>query len=255
MSVSKGKFRLSNMAFDFVSLVPAGDDPLAQVVIAKADPDQNIDQSSQEESMGTNISKDDLAPEVVTYIEALEDEVTSLTEAVEKADEEIVSLQERSSVSKSAEEQREEVLAKADPAVRALIEKAEQDAKQASEIAKAERDQRLDREFIAKAEALPMLSTDKTMLGALLRRISEALSAEDATAVTKMLDAANVQIAKGNLFSEMGRGGGETTVSKSVDAAAQELMKSQPGLTMEQAQAKVYETNPALLADAMTQES
>lgn len=256
LSVSKPlkKNRLSDMVLDFVSLVPAGDDPMAQVVISKAAPDHQ-----QEDDMGDTISKDDLAPEVVAYIEGLEAEVedlsksvddlttekTTLTEALKKAEDE-------GTIVKSEEEQRKALLEKADPAVRALIEKAEKDAEEAAKIAKAERDARLDREFISKAEAMPMLSEDKTALGGLLRRISEALTTEDAEAVTKVLTAANAQIEKGNLFTEFGSGGAPTTVSKSVESAAEELRKQDPTLTIEQAQAKVYETNPDLLAEAMT---
>lgn len=244
------------MVLDFVSLVPAGDDPMAQVVIAKAAPD-----TTMEDDMGDMISKDDLAPEVVEYIEGLETEVEDLTKSATEKDETITTLTterdeavaKNATVSKSAEDQRTEMLEKADPALRAFIEKQEADLKEASDIAKAERDARLNREFISKAEAMPMLQDgDKAEFAGLLRRMSDALGAEDAGKVEKMLTAANEQIAKGNLFSEFGTGGGETTVSKSVTTAAQEIMKANPGMTLEQAQSEVYATNPDLLAQAMT---
>jgi hypothetical protein len=253
VSTSLKKNRLSNMVLDFVSLVPAGDNPQAQVVISKAAPDQPAGGP-----MGEPISKEDLAPEVVEYIDGLETEVDDLTKSVEdlttqrdEAQENLKKAEEQGLIVKSEEEQRKALLEKADPGVRALIEKQEKDLEEVRKAAEAERNQRLEREYLSKAEAMPMISEDKTALGGLLRRISDALSAEDAEQVEKMLQTANEQIAKGNLFSEFGTGGGETTISKSVESAASELQKADPNLTHEQAVAKVYETNPDLLAEAM----
>jgi hypothetical protein len=67
-----------------------------------------------------------------------------------------------------------------------------------------------------------------------------------------VLKAANEQIAKGNLFTTFGTGGGETTISKSVRAAAEEIRKANPALTIEQAEAQVYATQPELFQMAMT---
>lgn len=275
VSLSKGKYRLSNMALDFISLVPAGDDPMAQVVLSKAAPeavekcncmgDKHSKQCKnyvrKEDDMGDQITKDDLAPEVVEYIDGLEAEVETLTKSVEAKDADIESLtkaldeaETSSTVVKSEEEQHKALLAKADPAVRALIEKQQADLAAQQAIVKAERDARLDREFVSKAEAMPMLAEDKSDLGGLLRRLAEALPAEDVTKWDTILKSANEQIAQGNLFASYGSGGAETTISKSVDAAAQELMKSDPNLTLDMARAKVYENNPDLFAQAMTQE-
>lgn len=219
---------------------------------------------SSEENMG-NISKDDLDPEVVAYIEGLEAEVDTLSLQVVKSeadldaqDEQIATLTE--AVAKSVpldatpEEISKSLLEKADPAVRALIEKQTKDLAEVQEIAKTERNLRLDREFVSKAATLPMLGDDKAALAGLLRRASEALSAEDNTVLDTVLKAANTQIAQGNLFANFGKGGGETTISKSVKAMAVEIRKADPNLTIEQAEAKVYEENPDLFTQAMTGE-
>lgn len=285
------------MSLDFVSLVAAGDDPMAQVVIAKAEQVEKnhgkcsrkgcdkgamngstkceahcakggvyksggkgtssltlpINDLSEGQQM-PDIQKNDLDPEVLAYVEGLETEVTTLTAQVEKAEADLTDKD--ATIAKmqptDPEAAEKEMLSKADPALRRLIEKSQADVAEAQSIAKAERDARLDREFIAKAEALPMLSEDPKVLGGLLRRIGDSLSAEDAAAVEKTLAAANEQIAKGNLFASFGTGGGETTISKSVEAKAEEIQKSDPSLTKDQAIAKVYEDNPALLAQAMT---
>lgn len=258
MSVSGlKKHRLSNMRLDFVSLVPAGDNPEAHVVISKADPNIN----PQEDDMGDLISKDDLAPEVVAYIEGLEEENTDLTKSVEDLTAEKTTLEadlqkavDSGLIVKSEEEQFEALLEKADPAVRVLLKKQADDLAAANTIAKAERDARISKEFISKAESMPMLAEDKTEFGTLLRKAHEALGDEDFGKFEQVLKTANEQIAKGNLFSEFGHGGGETTISKSVEAAAAEITKAEPTLTREQAIAKAYEANPALLAADMTQE-
>lgn len=251
MSGTKGKYRLSDMTLDFVSLVAAGDDGMAQVVLSKAAPTDD----SQEEHMGEQIAKDDLAPEVVAYIDSLEAEVDTLAEQVEKAEERETEL--RDTLSKMApkdeaaqEEINKSLLAKADPALRALIEKQQADLKATEEIAKAEREQRLTREYISKAEALPMLSESKDDLAGLLRRVADSLPAEDVTKWETILKAANEQIAQGNLFASYGTGGGDTTVSKSVEAKADEIMKADSSLTKEQAMVKVYEQNPDLYTAA-----
>lgn len=215
--------------------------------------------------MGQPISKDDLDPEVVEYIDGLETEVTDLTKSVEdltvekdaaekerdEAKDALAKAEQDGLIVKSEEDIRKEALAKADPAVRMLIEKQEAELAEVRKAAEAERDARLTREFVSKAETLPMLSENKDDLGGLLRRMADALSPEDNAAVEKMLSAANAQIAKGNLFEEFGRGGGTTTISKSVEAAAEEVRKAHPDWTPEQAVAHVYETNPGLLAEAM----
>lgn len=284
------------MEFDFVSLVPAGDDGLAQVVLAKTagsdehgmcvvcgkkhkgknyvhksaddtDTSHTIrDNTSMEERMTATPDLAGLDPEVREYIEGLEADNTELTEAVTKAEAENVSkdteiTELRDTLSKSAPkdaESQEEItkalLAKADPAVRALIEKTQADLAKSDAIAKAEREIRLGREFLSKAEAMPMLAAEPTEEGvsgkqamaSLLRRAADALAPDDFASLEKVLKTANTQITKGNLFSTLGSGGGETTISKSVTAMAGELRKQNPALTQEQAEAEVYSQNPDL---------
>lgn len=252
------RYRLSDMELDFVSLVARGDDPLAQVVLSKADPDPDSN-DPQEGTMGDPIAKNDLDPEVVAYIDGLEDEVDALSKQVEDAESENTDL--KTTMAKmapkdaeAADEISKALLAKADPAVRALIEKQEAALAEATSIAKAERDMRVEREFIAKAAALPMINTATDDLAGLLRRAADSLTADDVTKFEQVLKAANAQIAEGNLFTTFGSGGGVVTVSASAEAKAAEINKAEPALTHDQALAKAYEQNPALLAEAMTEQ-
>lgn len=214
--------------------------------------------------MGDQITKDDLDAEVVEYIEGLEATVDELTEKVTKAeadvtakDGEITELRETMSkmvpaTDESADEIEKSLLAKADPAVRALIEKQQADVREAQEIAKAEREQRLTKEFISKAEALPMISESKDDLASVLRKAYDLGGEEYGKQVESLLTAANTQIAKGNLFGNFGSGGSQTTVTASVEAAVADIMKADPKLSKEQAEVEAYRRNPALFDEAMS---
>lgn len=198
------------------------------------------DPTGEETNVADEITKDDLPDEVVEYIEALEAEVTNLNEAVTKAKEApVVEKAEPSDPFEAA-------LAKADPAVAEILKAQKAQIEQAEAIAKAERDARLEREFISKAEQLPMISDNKAELAGLLRTVAEKLAPAEVEKVETLLKAANAQIAKGNLFSEFGRSGAETTVSKSVKAMAEGIRKDRPELTVEQAESLVYEQHPDL---------
>jgi hypothetical protein len=230
------------MQFDFVSLVGAGDDPLAQVVISKADPDL-------EEKVGDKIEKGDLAPEVIEYIDALEDEVDSLSKSL--VDEQA----KNDSISKADSDDFDELIKSAEPAVAKLLTQQRDTIAKAEKRADEERDARLSKEYISKAEALPMLidgAAGKDDLAGLLRRAADKLTPEDSLALEKMLSTANEQIAKGGLFSEFGKSGEVSTISKSVEAAAEAIRKGDPKLTIEQATARAYTENPDLFKQAMS---
>lgn len=266
------KFRLSDLDLDLISLVPAGDDPMAQVVLSKTAPDKTTtgnsargtvttrkNQPEEGDDMADEITKDDLPDEVVTYIEALEDEVDSLRaekkEPTKKSDPSDVDEEEDDEDEDDedeAETSKGDPLAKADPAVKALIEKqakaiskAEKRAEAAEAVAKAERKERLRKEFVEKAKTLPMISDTPDDFGALLEEASEKLSEDDYKKFEGLLKAANEQITKSNLFDEIGNGG-LGSVNASVEAKANELRKADPTLSEAQAIARAYEMNPAL---------
>lgn len=299
----EAKTRLSDMEFDFISLVPAGDDPMAKVVLAKAAPeDKNPTpktgtttvsrQTSKERTGMANtkpkgkttkrtsksddndelvISKDDLDPEVVEYIEALEDAVALLSkddDADDDDDEEVDEVEDddeeeeedddaEKAAAAAASKSLKKALAKADPALREVIEKqieraeaAEQRAAEAEKVAKAERDERVRKEFVTKAQAMPMISEKPSELADILKGVHD-LDPKLGAKVEKLLVTANENIAKGDLFSEIGKTGGGVTLSESVDAAAKAIQKDDPDLTYEQAVAKAYEQNPRLYDEEM----
>lgn len=126
------------------------------------------------------------------------------------------------------------------------VGKAEYRARQAETIAKAERDLRLEREFVAKAAEfnLPIKSSE---LGPVLKRAAEALEEEDFKTIVKCLRSSSAQADFSSPFSEVGkRGGGDNAdVLSEVDAAAQELVQKGTNLTPEAATLQVLNNNPA----------
>ena len=136
------------------------------------------------------------------------------------------------------------------PEVREMIEKAEREAEQlrkdhaedrarlekAEQLAKEERDLRVEREFIAKAEKeFPHIGAAGE-LGPRLKRMSESLSKEDYDAHLQQLAATNAQLETGALFSELGKSGdpqagGQDADMAKLQKAAEEIRKADSSLS------------------------
>jgi hypothetical protein len=120
-------------------------------------------------------------------------------------------------------------------------------AEASDKIAKAERDARLNQEYIAKAASYTGLPVDAADFGLVLKSFAES-DPEGFAKLDGILKASSEAVQKGDLFKEVGRGGGagETNVTKQIEAAAGEIRKSDSGLTKEQAFAKALKDNPTL---------
>jgi hypothetical protein len=142
---------------------------------------------------------------------------------------------------------------KAERDATARIEKAEQAAQEATELAKAEREQRVTREFVAKAETLPHLPQKPGEFGPVLKSASEKLTKEEYDELDRVLKAANEQIERGSLFKELGGAGGPgpgagTDAFSEVQRKAEELRKADSSLSPERALQKAMESDPELQA-------
>jgi len=139
---------------------------------------------------------------------------------------------------------------------RERAEKAEKAANEASEIAKAEREARLTKEFVAKAEGYEALVVKAEDFGPVLKEASEKLSKASFDEIERVLKAADEQIAKGDLFKEMGRNGeapaADSALAKAETRAA-ELMKSDPKLAKGEALDLVFKADPELQAAYLAQ--
>lgn len=253
--MSDKRFRLSDMEFDEVSLVMAGDDPTAKVVIAKAAP-----KSAEYENAGPTlgaatedlnwedtmpeIQKDDLPEEVVTYIGELEKSLADAIELLtgEDDDEDII---------EDADDTEEsDPLAKADPIIKQMFDELHQRVEQAEAIAKSERDARRLATGIEKAKAFAAIGDPKDIAEMIMGL--EDTDPDTAEKVEKMLSTASQQLHNSALFQEIGKSVSEFSVGSSIEAFAQELQKSDPSLTPEQAMARAYEANPQAYNDYLS---
>jgi hypothetical protein len=147
-------------------------------------------------------------------------------------------------------------LEKADlfPAVKAALAKAEEDRKEATRkaeeaerIAKEERDTRLNKEFVVKAEGFKGLTVEAAKFGPILKAASEKLDKSDFDELDRILKAADEQIVKGELFKEAGgHGPAPSDAFEEATRKAEELRKSDSSLTKEQALEKALDADSDL---------
>ena len=145
----------------------------------------------------------------------------------------------------------DDVLAKADPAVREIVAKAQAEAEQAIAIAKAEQDRRVTSEFVTKAQEFGHLPIDAAEFVPVLKRLFEA-SPEDYTAVHTVLKAADEGMAL--LFKSTGQDT-EAALSgtslSAIEKAAEAVRSEQPNLTPEQAYDLALRSNPNLYTETL----
>jgi hypothetical protein len=231
---------LTNMEIDEISLVDKGANQHAMITIAKRAPEEDdmpeIDLYAED---GSSINEDDLKHGDIVYdgegnaYEYTENEVQDEAEVEErepqlvgksaffepKKDEAAFTKQVLDELSKAFnDDDRDKVIAKALGRVQEL------ENKQAEyvQIAKAERDLRLTREYISKASEYN-LPVDADELGPVLYRMAETMSYEDCAVIAKCLETAGEVI-----FEEMGYiGGGDNgDVLDEVVAHAATISKS-----------------------------
>ena len=205
-----------------------------EIIIDDEEGDVNVTKT------GTNdIEKDsvDLPSEVYEYISALEAANSELTEQVSKNEE-----------AAQQEAEQEDILKAADPEIVAIVKAAEERAEAAEVIAKAERDFRLEREFISKAQSLDNLSVDADAFGKVLKNAAEALSQEDFDALMSTLEGANSSVEAGAVFAEVGKASSfdNDGPTSALNKAAASLRESDSDLTPEQAIAKAVTEHPSL---------
>ena len=179
----------------------------------------------------------DIPAEVYEYIEALEAANAELTEEIGKAYAEV-----------EVDSSEDEILKSADPQIVAIVKAAQERAEAAEMIAKAERDFRLEREFISKAAEYHNLPVEADSFGKVLKSAAEHLDSEVFEALTKVLNAANEMLSNTTMFAEVGKSVGfdNDGPTSEINKAAAQIMDKNPGMTREQAIAKAVETNPSL---------
>ncbi len=136
------------------------------------------------------------------------------------------------------------------PEIRKRLEDAEKRAKDAEELAKAEKDRREHQEFAKRAEQYPHIGKADDV--AEILKQAYGVSEEYGKKLEETFRASNEQVAKGALFSEFGRSGGTGNSGNAVAKAetlATEMVQKNSGMTKEQALAKVWAEHPELYAE------
>ena len=178
----------------------------------------------------------DLPGEVYDYIEALESANAEMVDELSKMAEFV--------------EGEEEILKNADPAIVEIVKAAEERAQAAETIAKAERDFRREREFIAQAAEFDRLPVDAAEFGPVLKAAAEVLTEEQFEAITSVLAAANESVAQGNLFTEVGKAtsfANDSSMSQIEKAAAR--LREGSEMTRAESIAKAVEADPSLYTE------
>lgn len=198
---------LSNIEVDEISLVDRPANQHAKVAIAKRAPEETVEYFDEK---GEAVDLDSLEIGDVIYDSERNPFVIEEDEAENQYDEAELELagvgkslaeQVREDLSKALSDvERDEVISKAMGA----ISKAEQRANEAEAIAKSERDLRLTREYVSKAESYNVPGVTSQELGPVLMRAAEAMSHDDCVVLNKAFTA------MGSAFTELGATGAAT---------------------------------------------
>lgn len=210
--------------------------------VGKALYDDDRDTEEKEGKM-SEIDLSSVSPEVAAHIEKLEED----NKAVE-AELELAKSSDEGDTDGDSDESDEDILKSADPAVVALIEKAQSEAASAQEIAKTERGLRLDREFLEKADSLPHVGGERQEVASLLKGLSENVDPDTFAKLEELLLAANTQIAEGELFKVAGMPGTVTAGDAygQLEGIAKNLQEADSELTFEMAFDQAVTENPTL---------
>jgi len=193
-------------------------------------------------------------------LDSLPDDAKALISGIQKDhDEEIAelaSLLEDSEDDTTGDDTEAEVLKKADPAVLAIIQKSKDEAAEAIKIAKAERELRVDREMLAKAQEYKNIAGSPQEKAELLKS-AYGVSEEFGQKMEQTWKAANAQLDSSDIFTELGKSSGLLDgglYRNELEGKVAELRKADPTLTPEKAMARVLDQDPKLY-DAYLKES
>ncbi len=161
--------------------------------------------------------------------------------------------EEEENKSKAAGELTKEHLEKLDPGLRDLIQKSMDEARIAKEraaaaeaVAKDLREEKILKEYVAKAEDLPHLTVEPLKFGPVLKALGES-HPKELEEIFRVLKAADAALEKSELFREIGKAGSsETSAEAAVYAKARSMVAKDGELTFEEAVSKVLDEDPEL---------
>lgn len=132
------------------------------------------------------------------------------------------------------------------PAAKELVMKLQKQAKEAEELAKAEKEARLNREFVTKAAELKGLNVKADEFGPVLKAVAEKCP-EQFEKLEAVLKTASNAILTGEVLKEVGSSGSSSgSAWDKIEKKAEELLKGETSLSKEQAISKVIQQEPQL---------
>jgi len=251
------RVRLKKIDFDEVSLVRDGDDPQAEVVLAKSA--KSVHEDTPRPTIGSSgdydteadmpeIDKSALPPDVVEYIETLEKSVDSIVDAFSDVldEEDIKALEDGTPDDEDVYIIDEDVVDDEEaPVLKSYIAQLEERVAKAERLAEEERRTRLRAEALKKARSLAPLG-DVEELADLILTVNESGDQKLAERIEKIFMAASEQIRKSAIFDEIGKTVSEFDVGGDLGRTVEEITKANPDLTREQAVMKALEQRPEL---------
>lgn len=135
--------------------------------------------------------------------------------------------------------------------LRKAFEKQQADLAEATRVAKAERDLRLDAEYLEKARGFKALGVDTSNLAKTLRKAAD-LDPDLFVEIDQVLKAADAQIAEGNLYKSLGAPASvieSGSAHDRLDAIAKSLVAEGKASDYATALSKAAEENPDLYAE------
>jgi len=174
-------------------------------------------------------------------------EVEKIVEVEKKTEEEKIEAVKKEALEALSEEHREVV-----EQALAISKSAEATANEAKEELRKSEDLRKTAEFVTKAETeFPALPEKAEVVGAMLKKASETFDEKELESMERILKAANDAIASREDFNETGTiGDGQAADAFGrVMAAAEEIRKATPDMSIASAIKKVSIDDPTLYAD------
>jgi hypothetical protein len=211
-------------------------DLLSQLIAEVDDsPSSDSDNNSKGDDQ-VNIDKSKLPEDVRKHIAGLEAQIEELKKSAAAGS------------GQQPQPQPEDIWKSMPEEVRKRFEELEKRAKEAEEVAKRERDERVLREYVAKAREFRGLPVQPEEFGKVLKALAEK-APEEYKQVEDVLKAADEAIAKGKLFAEIGKGGSGAPGSAlaQLESIAKSKVEASGGkLTQQQAFAEAVKENPHL---------
>lgn len=182
---------------------------------------------------------EDVVVQTVNKAVAQETPVAEATTEVEKSEAET-----ETPVAK-AEETEEDLLKSADPRLAAILKSARDEAAEATKVAKAERDLRVERELLAKAETYTVPG-DKSSVVAILKAATATGDAALISEIEKTFAAVTEVMKTTDIFKEIGTDATGGTQESGLEKVTKSMLDANPTLTRDQAVAAALEADPTL---------